>query len=92
MHVFNMIPTLVVQNKTIREAWCGMKPIVEYFKVFRYLAHVYVLDHKRIKLDDKSIQCILLRLNDESKAYRLFDLVSSKIIVIKGVIFKKNKA
>jgi hypothetical protein len=55
VHVFNINPTLAVQNKTLGEAWSGMKPTVEYFKVFRYLAHVHVPNHKRIKLDDKSI-------------------------------------
>jgi hypothetical protein len=48
VHVLNTSPTLAVQNKTLREAWSGMKPTVEYFKVFRYLAHVYVPDHKRM--------------------------------------------
>jgi hypothetical protein len=48
VHVLNTSPTLAVQNKTLREAWSGMKPTVEYFKIFRYLAHVYVPDHKRM--------------------------------------------
>lgn len=64
-----------------------MKSIVEYFRVFGCLAHVQVPDQKRMKLDDKSIRCVLLGVSDESKAYRLFDLVSKKIIVSRDVVF-----
>lgn len=87
VHVLNMSPTLAIQNTTPEKAWSGMKPIVEYFRVFRLLAHVHVLDQKRIKLDDKSIHCVLLGVGDKSKAYRLFDSVSKKIIISKDVIF-----
>jgi len=34
---------------------------------------------------------VLLGMSDESKAYRLFDLVSKKIIVIRDVVFEENK-
>ena len=87
MYVPNRSPTLVVQNLTLEETWSGIKPTVEYFRVFGCLAHVHVPDHKRIKLDDKSIQCVLLGVSDESKAYRLFDPVSKKIIVSRDVVF-----
>ena len=74
-----------------KEAWSGIKPSVEYFKVFGCLAHVHVPDQKRIKLDDKSFQCVLLGVSDESKAYRLFDPVSKKIIVSRDVVFEENE-
>ncbi|CAL2265082.1 unnamed protein product [Prunus armeniaca] len=91
VHVLNRCPTLAVQNRTPEEAWSGMKPTVEYFRVFGCLAHVHVPDQKRIKLDDKSTQCVLLGVSDESKAYRLFDPVSKKIIVSRDVVFEENK-
>jgi hypothetical protein len=68
-----------------------MKPTVEYFRVFGCLAHVHVPDQRRIKLDDKSILCVLLGVSDESKAYRLFDPVSKKIIVSRDVVFEETK-
>lgn len=87
MHVLNRNPTLAIQNTTSEKVWSGMKPTVEYFRVLWCLAHVHIPDEKRIKLDDKSIQCVLLGVSDESKAYKLFDLVSKKIIVSMDVIF-----
>ena len=89
--MLNRSPTLVVQSSTLEETWSGVKPTVEYFKVFGCLAHVHIPNQKRIKLDDKSIQFVLLGVSDESKAYRLFDLVFKKIIVSRDVVFEENK-
>lgn len=91
VHVLNRCPTLAMQNRTPEEAWSGTKPTVEYFRVFGCLAHVHVPDQKRIKLDDKSVRCVLLGVSDESKAYRLFDPVSKKIIVSRDVVFEENE-
>ena len=45
---------------------------------------------KRIKLDDKSKKWVLLGVSDESKAYKLYDPVSKKIIISKDVIFEED--
>lgn len=91
VHVLNRSPTLTVKDKTPEEMWSGIKPKVDYFKVFGCLTHVHVPDQKRTKLDDKSLQCVLLGVSDESKAYRLFDPVARKIIVSRDVSFEEDK-
>eukprot|EP00258_Populus_trichocarpa_P034009 XP_024450028.1 uncharacterized protein LOC112326471 [Populus trichocarpa] len=40
-------PTLTVKNITPQEAWSGVKPSVEHFCVFGYLAHAHVPNVKR---------------------------------------------
>ena len=55
VHVLNRSPTLVVKDKTPEEMWSGVKPKVDYLRVFGCLAHVHVPDQKRTKLDDKSL-------------------------------------
>lgn len=69
-----------------------MKPTIAYFRVFKCVAHVHVPDQNRSKLDDKSVKCVLLGVSDESKAYRLFDPVSKKIIVSRNVVFEENES
>jgi len=49
------------------------------------------LTTKRQKLDDKSFRCVLLSLNEESKAYRLYDLVSKKVVISRDIMFEENK-
>ena len=42
-------------------------------------------------MDDKSLQCVLLEVSHESKAYRLFDLAIRRIIVSRDVSFEEDK-
>ena len=69
VHVLNRSPTLAVKDMTPEEAWSGVKPNVDYFRVFGCIGHVHVSDSKRKKLDNKSFQCVLLGMSEESKAY-----------------------
>ncbi|KAM1556843.1 hypothetical protein PS2_040150 [Malus domestica] len=91
VHVLNRCPTLSVKNKTPEEAWNGHKPSVDHFRIFGCIAHAHVPDNKRVKLDDRSLKCILIGVSEESKAYRLFDLVSQKIIISRDVVFEEDK-
>ncbi|KAJ8649924.1 hypothetical protein MRB53_002947 [Persea americana] len=65
---------------TPEEVWSGIKPSVEHFRVFGCVSHVHILDAKRTKLEDKSFSCVLLGVSEESKAYRLYDPVSKRIV------------
>lgn len=53
IHILNRSPTTTVQDKTLDEAWSGIKPFVTYFRVFRCIAHVHTPDQQRVKLDEK---------------------------------------
>jgi transposase InsO family protein len=91
VHIQNRSPTTAVEDKTPEEAWSNEKPVVDYFRVFGCVAHVHIPDQKRSKLDDKSRKCVLLGVSDESKAWRLYDPISKKIIVSKDVVFEEEK-
>lgn len=92
IHILNRSPTFAVRNMTPEEAWSGIKPSVEYFRVFGCISHVHVPDSKRTKLDDKSQICILLGVSEESKAYRLYDPISQRIIISRDVVFEEDKS
>jgi len=92
VHIQNRSPTAAIENKTPEEAWSGKKPVVNYFRIFGSIAHIHIPDQKRIKLDDKSIKCVFLGISDESKAWRLCDPVSRKIIISKDVVFEEEES
>jgi len=71
--------------------WSGVKLFVAHFRVFGCISHVHVPDSKRTKLDDKSVICVLLGVSEESKAYRLYDPNSQKIVVSIDVVFEEDK-
>lgn len=91
VHIQNRSPTAALEDKTPEEAWSGTKPRVDYFRVFGCIAHVHVPDQRRTKLDDKSKKCVFVGVSDESKAWRLYDPATKKIIVSKDVIFEEEK-
>ena len=77
---------------TPEEAWSRSKPSVDHFRVFGCISHVHIPDNKRTNLDDKSVRCVLLRVSEESKAYRLYDPVSQKIIKSIDVKFEEENS
>ncbi|RVW63624.1 Retrovirus-related Pol polyprotein from transposon TNT 1-94 [Vitis vinifera] len=89
--IMNMKSYIGSKRRDPEEAWSGVKPNVDYFRVFGCIGHVHVPDNKRKKLDDKSFQCVLLGVSEESKAYRLYDPVSKKIVVSRDVVFEEDK-
>lgn len=90
-HVLNRSPTLAVKNMTPEEAWSGVKLKVDYFRIVGCVGHVHIPDAKRIKLDDKSCKCILFGINEGTKAYRLLNPATGKILVSRDVIFEEDK-
>lgn len=90
-YVLNRCPTLAVKDITPQEAWSGVKPSVEHFRVWGSIAHVHISDEKRSKLDDKSNTCIFFGFSEESKGYRLYNPQSKKVIVSRDVVFEESK-
>lgn len=90
-YVLNRSPTTALENQTPEEAWNGFKPDVKHFKVFGCIGHVHIPEAKRTKLDDKSCKCIYLGLSEESKAYRMYNPTSKKILVSRDVVFEETK-
>lgn len=83
---------MVVRNQTPEQAWSGIKPSVEHFRVFGCVAHVHIPDVKRTKLDAKSSLCVLLGICEKTKAYRLYDPVAKKIVISRDVVFEEDKS
>ncbi|CAL2241824.1 unnamed protein product [Prunus armeniaca] len=86
-HILNRCPTHAMKSVTPEEAWSGKKPQVNYFKVFGCLAYVHTPDNLITKLDDKSTKYVVLGVSEESKAYKLYNPETQKIIISKDVVF-----
>ncbi|CAL8086915.1 unnamed protein product [Prunus armeniaca] len=91
VHLLNRSPTFAVKDMTPEEARSTHKPSVGYFKVFRCIGYAHIPDETRTKLDDKSMKCIFLGVSEESKAFRLYNPVTKKIIVSRDVQFDESK-
>lgn len=88
--VINVIPNAA--NKIPpNEMWNKKKSNINLFRVFGCKAMVWQPEQKRKKLDAKSYPCVYLRLADDAKAYRLYDMVTKKIVISRDVIFMEDK-
>nr|GEY46146.1 copia-type polyprotein [Tanacetum cinerariifolium] len=54
-------------NKTLQEAWNGLKPTVSYLRVFRSITYVHVPSQRRLKLDDRSEKHVFVGYDKQSK-------------------------
>lgn len=90
-YVLNRSPTTALKDQTPEEVWSGIKPDVKHFKVFGCVGHVHIPEAKRTKLDDKSCKCIFLGVSEESKAYRMYNPTSKKIMVSRDVVFEETR-
>ena len=90
VYLLNISPTKAVMNRTPYEAWHGRKPSVSHLRIFGCVA--YALKHPQVrqKLDEKSEKCIFIGYCTQSKAYKLYNPVSEKILVRRDVIFNEN--
>lgn len=68
-----------------------LNPILFIFLLFECIVHFHLLDSKIKKMDYKSFQCVLLGISEESKANRLYNSTSKKIVVSSYVGFEENE-
>lgn len=88
VYFLNISPTRVVLNQTPYETWKGKKSCVSHLKIFGCVA--YALVNSCSKLDEKSEKCIFISYNPQSKAYRLYNLISGKVIISRNVVFNEK--
>ena len=91
VHILNRNPTFVVKNMTPEEVWSGRKLTVDHFRIFGCIAYAHIPDKKRYKLDGKGEKCIFLGVSDQSKAYKLYNPTTKKIIISRDVVFDEER-
>lgn len=87
----NRLPTKSVQGKTPFEAWYGYKPLVKNLKVFGCICYTLVPQVKRDKLDKRADPGIFIGYSNFSKAYRVFQPESGKIVISRDVHFAEEE-
>ncbi|KAL5787161.1 hypothetical protein ACOSP7_004110 [Xanthoceras sorbifolium] len=59
--------------------------------IFGCIAYAHIADEKRKKLDDKGEKCIFLSVSDQSKAYKLYNPITKKIVISRDVVFDEER-
>ena len=89
-YLINRVPTRALKNQTPYECMRGKKPSVSHIRVFRCMAYAKIDSGHLRKLDDRSQALVHLGLEPGSKAYRLYNHTSRRIIVSRDVMFDEK--
>lgn len=90
-YLINRIATKTLISQTPYEALKKRKPNVEHLRVFGCVAYAKTEAVNMKKLDNRSRTLVHLGTEPGSKAYRLFDPTSQKIVVSRDVVFDESK-
>ena len=81
IYIMNRCVTKSVKNKVPQEAWIGMNHSVTHLKFVGCVAYAQVLDEPRKKLDNKGHKYSFVGYSEDTKSYKLYDLVARKVII-----------
>jgi hypothetical protein len=88
--LLNRLPTKILSDKTPHEVWTGRKPSPGHLKVFGCTAYAKVVKPHLKKLDDRSRKLVYFGVEEGSKAYRLYDPATNKIVVSRDTVFEEK--
>jgi transposase InsO family protein len=91
VYLLNRSPTTSLQMKVPQEAWSGTKLNVAHLRTFGCIAYAHIPSELRKKLDDRSEKCIFTGYSETSKAYRLYNPITKKLILSRDVQFLENQ-
>ena len=90
-YLINRVGTKVLEALTPYEALKGRKPNIGHLKVFGCIGYAKAETPHLRKLDDRSRALVHLGTEPGSKAYRLFDPSTRKLVVSRDVVFDETK-
>ncbi|CAL8083743.1 unnamed protein product [Prunus armeniaca] len=90
VYILNICPTKALVKKTPFEAYSGRKPGIKHLRVFGSLCYAHVPNQQRQKLDLASKRCVFLGYASCEKGYRLYNLVTGKVIISRDVVFNED--
>ena len=85
--ILNHASTQSVDGKTPCEAWHGLRPVVHLLRTFGCITHVKIMKPYLRKMDDRNRPMVFVVYECVSKAYRVYNPVSKRVHVTRGVIF-----
>ncbi len=80
-YVVNCSPFQANHGRTPQELWLGNKPYVGHLNFFGCASHALVLNPSKKKFDSRTKLCWLMGYDLHTKAYRLFNPKTKKVIL-----------
>lgn len=90
-YVLNRVATRVLKDQTPYEMLKKRKPNVGHLRVFGCIGYAKTVKPHLKKLEDRASMLVHLGTEQGSKAYRMFDPRTQKIVVNRDVVFDETK-
>jgi hypothetical protein len=90
VYLLNRLPTRILGDKTPHEVWSGRKPNLGHVRVFGCTAHAKASTPHLKKLDDRSKPMVYFGVEEGSKAHRLFEPITGRIVVSRDTVFEET--
>ena len=92
VYLQNRSPHKAIGSRTPKEAFTGVRPDVEHFRMFGCLAFSHVPSEKMTNLEPTAEKGIFVGYSETSKAYRIYIPVQRKLVVRRDVKFEEDRA
>ena len=76
VYIMNRCPSKILKNKFPQEAWKCVDHSVSHLKFLGCVRYANVPDELRKKLDKKGQKCIFVGYSEDTKAYKLYAILS----------------
>ncbi|KAL1207757.1 Retrovirus-related Pol polyprotein from transposon TNT 1-94 [Cardamine amara subsp. amara] len=90
-YLLNRIATMALTDKTSYEVFKKQKPRIDHLRIFGCIGYAKIDSHLLRKLDDRWKMLVHLGTEPGSKAYRLLDPQTRRVVVSRDVIFDESK-
>lgn len=90
VYTLNRTGSRLIPGNTPFTLWYGFKPSLEHFRVFGCQVYAYIEKKQRTKLDPISHLCHFLGYCDNTKGYRVWDPVTSQVLIRRDVSFNEQ--
>ncbi|KAL8116611.1 hypothetical protein AgCh_022957 [Apium graveolens] len=85
IYILNRLPTRALSGMTLYEAWKNEKPNIGHVKVFGCKAYMKIPNNSTRKLDNRSKSVVNLSKEPGTKAYRMYDPATNKVLISRDV-------
>ena len=90
-YLINRVSTRTLEGLVPYECYKGKKPNIDHLRVFGCIGYVKIDKAHLKKLDDRSRALVHLGTEPGSKAYRLFDPATRRVVVSRDVVFDEER-
>jgi hypothetical protein len=90
VYVLNRSPTKSVDGATLFELWFGKKLSVHHLRTFGWIGYVKNTRPHLTKLEDRGTRMVFVGYERGTKAFRMYDPVSKRVHIRKGVVFHES--